>query len=733
MQKIIIDVHKSGPDLDQKSDSPSAGHEHHTQIDVTGTGSNDFAFPSTAELVRRALERAKNNEKEDSSQPTEETADGGSAEDPEETEDPDNLRKIVTGKAARTARKSTSRKSTSRKAFLGDATTTTDTPEPPKDSGKATTTTTTPKTPVKDQAQPTKAPAKEPDKTPTTPSEPSKTPAKTPDKAPTKEPDKALPKKPRPVHAAGKHLLDSADGIQELMIARQFDGLLEERFGDTTSVVQWGKTNMKPKYQAVVISLERQLNKLRESYQLALPSIISALAKRNPNVPVTAVIQKAVQLLDQELAPILYVLEVYAESIKQTRDGRFKQELEAIAVFFEDAFRLYTTGELHCDAQGQPPKKAQLPTSTYQVGDIFMPRFTGSGLATIPGTRGPVGAHALQVPYEMLDFLAINLPLFGHEARHNVFYDIPDLEEELMAAVEKAIRDAHKKGTLKLKSPHISLGKQKEKTIDMLVKLMADWLSEVDADVVGGVLFSGEAFGNNMIMSFPAMMVRDGRVSEKIHLLRTDSRFELLPQENGAVALVFEEHPVDYIRVFIVAAALDELGFKEAATKLRELADFAVGDEKPEEIIYKDANEKDDLVIKFATEDLKALAPIVVKAIIRTPLKSQKGKSCGDLVLWNDKRQTKVNALRDILVKGKADLPLDHGSIMATYVGAAASEAYLQLVRDGKIPATKAAIQVHENALKMIAGLREHAVNLCNVKVVPSKPSTNKGDKKTGK
>ena len=31
------------------------------------------------------------------------------------------------------------------------------------------------------------------------------------------------------------------------------------------------------------------------------------------------------------------------------------------------------------------------------VGDVFLGRLTGSGLATIPGARGPVGAHAVQV------------------------------------------------------------------------------------------------------------------------------------------------------------------------------------------------------------------------------------------------------------------------------------------------------------------------------------------------
>ncbi|MBU6454128.1 MAG: hypothetical protein KGS72_20275 [Cyanobacteria bacterium REEB67] len=634
----------------RKTSPADPGHEHHTQIDGAGTGDADFHFPEPDVLAKRALRRL--------------------------------------ARAERAAKK---RLRKAGKTPVAGAPTT---------PGKITATPTNP--------QPAPEPSSEPA---------SDTSGKDAGKTffeglivPT--PAKVVPAgQTRETYLDGQDLLKAADGLQTLMMNRQFDGFVEQRFGDMVSVAAWGVKYMPTKKLTAVKSLATQLDRLIASYQKTLPKLTADLAKRNPKAPLVAVMNKAVELLDQELARIIYVLEIYIESIKQVRDGRFTAALDATEVFFEDAFTLYTTGDLHCGNSAA----AQLPTSTYKVGDVFMPRVTSSGLATIPGARGPIGANALQLPFEMLDCLMLVLPLLGHEARHNVYHDITGLEQELLDVVEEAIRDAHTAGLIKFEKEDMQLGEQTVKTIDLVVKLFCDWLSEIDADVVGGVLFSGTSFGGNMVMSFPAMMVRDGRVSDKVKLIRTESRFDLVQQKDGNVALVFEEHPVDYIRIYIVAAALEEVGFPAEATKLRQLADFAVGDELPKEIVYKEASGQSDLVVKFATADLLAVAATLVKAIIRKPLKAQLGKSCGDLVMWDKKRQGKVDTLAGLLAVGKSDLPTDMGSIYATYVGAAASQAYLDLIRKGVVDSVTAAKTVNEAALKMIGGLRALSSNQCPV------------------
>jgi len=641
MQKLQIVINTVAARNAAGNGSATPGNEHHTKIDVAGTGSSDFPFPSPEDLVKRSLKRA--------------------------------------------AREARNQRKRDRKA--GKVTKVNDTNLP-----KADTDTGSENLGLLGTL-----------------------------KLPT--PVSVVPAgQTRESYTVGQTILKGADGFQTMMMNRQYDGYYEERFGDMNVIFGWGIGNLPSKYQPAVTSLNTQLGKLRVSYEAALPDLVAKLAKKNPKAPIMAVMQKAVELIDKELMRILYVLNVYAESIKQIRDGRFKLELAAVEVFFEDSFNLYFAGDMHTHADGSVPAK-QLPSSAYRVGDIFMPRVTASGLATIPGARGPVGANALQLPFEMLDILMLVLPLLGHEARHNVYHDITGLEDESLEVLEKAIRAAHAAGVFKFVNEEMEVNGEKVPTIDMVTKLYCEWLGEIDADVVGGVLFSGDAFGDNMIMSFPAMMVRSGKVSSKENLLRTESRFNLHKQKDGSVALVFEEHPVDFVRVKLVAATLDEIGSNKAADRLRQLADFMVGDTLPAEVVYKDADGEVDLVIKFNTADLLAVAPVVAKAIIRTPMKALLGKSNGDLVMWNAKRQAKVEALAAILVKGSSDLPTDIGSIFAPYVGAAATNAYLQLVEGGKMAPEAAAKSVNDNAMKMVAGLRALAANQSVVPAVTATPA----------
>jgi len=627
MDKVTLSIPRIHTISRRKPAPAEPGHEHHTQIDGVGTGSEDFPLGTPEQIVNRALKRAAREE--------------------------------------RRARRRLKRAGKNPKSGTTEVTTTDDKTTPfmgglvvPK-------------------------------------------------------PAQVVPAgQTRDSYTAGQLLLKSADGLQELMMARQFDGFHAKLFGDMEIDIVYGVANLPAKKQPAAKSLARQFYKLSDSWKLSIADLTTRLAKKNPHAPLMAVIMKAAELLEKELAQMIYVLRIYTESIKQIREGRFTRELSATEIFFEDAFQLYFTGDLHCSEEGKAPA-VQLPASTYRVGAVFMARVTSSGLATVPGARGPIGANALQLPYEMLDIIMIMLDLIGHEARHNVFHDLIGLEDEMLDVVEQALRQAHKTGALKFKNEEMMLGKQKMATIDLVVKLMRDWLGEIDADFVGGVLFSGPSFGDSMAISFPAMMVRDGKVSQKVKLLRTDSRFDLVPQPDGTTGLIFEEHPVDYIRIYFVAAALAEIGFHKKAAELRQLADFAVGDELPKEIIYTDAEGKSDLVIRFDTADLLAVAAIMAKAIIRTPLKAQLGKSCGDLVMWNDKRQTKVDILTDLLAQGISILPTNIGSIFATYVGAAACQAYIKLVSQGKMAPAAAAKQVNDAALKMIGGLRSLSNSQC--------------------
>lgn len=506
----------------------------------------------------------------------------------------------------------------------------------------------------------------------------------------------------------GKVLLGVADMMQKSMMARQFDGLYEARFGRLVTAVEWalGKGNMEEEYQPAFQSLNAQLEKLIESYKAALPQLIAELSKRNPGAPLMAVVQKAIELLDEELAQILYVLRVYTDCVEQRRDGKFARQLNSCAFFFKCVHQLYWTGDLESALKGKAT--SPIKGGAEQVGAVFLARVTASGLATIPGSRGPIGAHALQVPYEMLDFLVINFPLFCHESRHNVYHDVVGLEQQATKAMQKDILASIKSGLVKLSVSTITVGKQKIPADQMFVKIITDWLGEIDADGIA-VLFTGESFGDSMISSFPAMMIRDAAVSTKTNLLRTSSHFDLVKTKSG-VALQFEPHPVDYVRVYFVAALFDEIGFPEAATRLRRLADFAVGDEIPENITFEHSDEegKVDLTIEIPTKDFLALAPVVMKSLIRTKHEALGGNSNADLVMWTAKRQEKVVLLKDTLKAGKNDVPDDKGDIHVTYVAAAAISAVFDLVREGKAD-DDTLKQVSENAMVMLETLKARA------------------------
>lgn len=541
---------------------------------------------------------------------------------------------------------------------------------------------------------------------------------------PVREPLRVIPKLPNePADALGKTLVRGATGLQALMVGRQLDGLTYEEFGAQIGTLHWAGTEMPQRYRKGALSLGKQFETLTPRFQEAVLGLLKELQKRNPDAPQSVLIKHAIELLREQLAGFLFISRVYTDSFAQYRDGVYSLELKAINFFYEQMAALFK--RVDPDAPEKMPEG--LASIKYQVGDVYLARFTSMSLATIPGSKGPIGIHALQMPFDFLDVMAIMLPLLAHEFRHNLFDDVVGLADEMRATLKAEIIAAYKAGTLKFKSDEILLGAQKVKTLDLMVKLMVDSIGEIDADIAGGVLFSGTAYLYNMMLSFPAMLVRGTPLEKAKKLLRTESSFKLIAQEDGSKALVFEPHPPDYIRAYIVAAGLEEIGFKAEADECRRLADFAVGSPLPTHITWTqdedeeegaegeslkrargDKAKKSQMVIAFPVEDIKAVAPVVAKAIIRTKLKSLGGRSTLDMIDWNQAREDKVKKLTAVLMAGGSDVPADIGSVYATYVGAAATLAYWTMLHSGAdVDPADTAKAVNSNAMEMIRKLRE--------------------------
>lgn len=501
-----------------------------------------------------------------------------------------------------------------------------------------------------------------------------------------------------------KALLSGADTIQALMVQRQFDAIMEHFLGNMEGTGTWAVNHMDAKFQPAIKAHRRQVGALRSNLEDALPKLLRELSKRHPGVPVSVLLNKALSLIAEELAPIISVLELYTDAFGQYRDGRFARQLRAINLFMEHCFRLFMTGDL----EGNNPV-SQLPTSAYQVGDVLLAGFVGGSLGTIPGTRGPIGLHLLLVPFDMQDFIPLALPLLAHESRHQIFHDVLNLEQDLQAAVREAILADYKSGKLKLSSEKTRIGRYTVPTVDLIVKLMADTIGEIDADIAGGVLMTGPAYLRSMLLSFPAMLIRTGRVKDAKQLLRTSSVYSMVEQEDGRRTLEFEAHPPDAIRTEIGAAGLELIGYGAQARDIREISLEAVGN-MPDYLTWEDSSEKSSTVISIAVEDLRAAAPTVARALIHSSLPSLGGKSTGDRVMWNDNRERKVQLLTDTLLAGKSDLPVGQGSIHAPYVGAAPVRAFWEGLLKGR------------DSAKMLEGLNENTFTMLEaLQALPTK------------
>lgn len=502
-------------------------------------------------------------------------------------------------------------------------------------------------------------------------------------------------------------LFPAAEGLRLMMDDGKYDAIVAERFDDHSDKVQWAKEELavlQPKYLPAIESLEQHLMQLRALYLESLPRVLSVLEAQNPDVDEHTLLDAAIESLDEELSQILNVLRIWTDAFGQLRSGNYKQ-LEAVVFAVEQAFRLFE-GEKPIGPCDPTDDRVHLKTSKFNVGNVFVARFSDQGPATLPGGRGPIGAHALEVPHDEQNIITLMLVLYMHEFRHDVFHDIEGLEDELTMKVMEAINEAVESGEVVLSKKHVNVGRKKVLLKDLLIKFAADTIGEIDADISGGVLLSGLSYAINMISSFSAFNSKGDSVFNTNRLLRTGSYFSLPDVSPNQKTVEFWPHPPDYIRAYIVAAALDEIGYPDQADYCRALADQAVGVPIPEHVVWNSDDPQIKTRIRIPFADIVAVAPVIARTLIRAKLETLDGLSTAELIDWNEHRQKKVDLLVERLMEGRSDIPEGEGDYYATYVAAAATLAYWGLVRKGVTP-RRAAASVNENALEMICKLRE--------------------------
>ena len=500
----------------------------------------------------------------------------------------------------------------------------------------------------------------------------------------------ALPGDDDPDFAA---LRAGANHIQGLIIDRQLDNLLENTFGfgDLFDGIADGK-RLPARFQGPVSDHEKVVNDLHPQVKNALLQVLKQLAQRNPNKKMGELMEVAVQAVGQKVGPIVGILGAYSLAFKQNTNGRFSEQLQSINDFMESCFYVFQGGDMDAFAAGAkvPPP---LNMANYQVGDKLLAAFGGDGLGTIPGGKGPIGLHLLMVQLDMQDWVPQGFPLLGHESTHQVDDDVVVVQGKKVItllqfkqlAFKNALTTAFKSGKLKLTTEKTRIGKYSVPTIDLMVKLFAgDCCGEISADL-GGILQLGGSLHTSMLLSFPAWVVRNGRVKDAKELIRTDTVYSLEEGEDGNLELEFEAHPPDWMRTEISACQYDDIAMPKDAAMLRHMAELCVGGTVPEFLSWTDGAEKSDVVIKLATADIRACAPYA-RSIVRTPLPPLLGKPMTDYVMWTPKRQAKMRMLADLQLAGKSDYPTDKGSIYPHLFGAASATAFSDAITQGRDP-----------------------------------------------
>ena len=497
--------------------------------------------------------------------------------------------------------------------------------------------------------------------------------------------------------ANGSTLWAAAGGMADMMYDGRFEAHLANIFDEPQGVEEWARKHMPAKFQKTVESLRfhwEEIYKLfvgdrdlrRNQIGGALPAVMHAVQANFPGASEDEVIEAAVRVVCNALQQIMNILQLWDSSFKQQRDGKYS-ELLYVTNTLEQCFQLFT-------ADG-------IKTMVMHVGDVFMPRYSEGGPATRPGSRGPLNSHLVDVPYYMRRTLVINMPIFTHEFRHDIYADIPGLPDQMAKAIIEAIQK--NKDKFKFTSDTISLGGQKVSTLDLITQIYVQTLSETDADIAGGVLLTGRAFMTSMIVVFSALNTMGTSIFNANATLRSSSRYGI-DDSSGQPELVVAPHMPDFARAHVGAAALDVLGFKDHANEIRALADQAGGESRPKFITWSNSDPNDKrfkFKIQVPFEDLIQVAYTVAHAIIHTKLECLGNRSTGELVYFDSHKQEKVDRLTALLLAGQSDVPADMGDVYATYVCAAAITAYWQMTKSGVQP-RRAADQVETLSRKMM-------------------------------
>jgi hypothetical protein len=365
-----------------------------------------------------------------------------------------------------------------------------------------------------------------------------------------------------------------------------------------------------PEYREMVDSLAAQLLPAQDQVVAALPMVMDQLRSRYPDASTGQLYQAALQLIGQQLSPILSTIQMWTTGLRQALDPALKDKLRIVRAIVESNLFLALTGNLKIDEIGSKEEIKQLiPTINVSVGDVVLPVLIGpfdSGPAVIPmasGALGPRGGHLAFIPWNLLKRLPFIVPIYGHETGHLLQAVIKNYMQTYTKLAVDTIKKALADGTLVLDEMFIMIGNQKIPAEIFWPMVFMGQLTEQDADHWSDRAVGPAAFISSFVIYMGAMTeVGRGDMDKVDHVLRSGSSYTVVQTKDGKTQIRLEPHPQDFPRIGSWNAAIaDELGYPEQGVYARAYADSEAGTPVPTRITWagqmpKGGDQDDSLV-----------------------------------------------------------------------------------------------------------------------------------------
>ena len=547
-----------------------------------------------------------------------------------------------------------------------------------------------------------------------------------------------------------------AHDFADVMIEGLFSQPVYAFFAEDYRTLGHDKGMLAPEYTEIADSLYAQLKSAEQQVVAALPQVMTELQKRYPDASTGQLYQGALQLIGNELSPILSTVQMWTTGFRQSLDPKLKDTLTLVRAMIESNLFLSLTGNLKLDQiETKGDIKQVIPTINVSVGDVVLPVLVGpfdSGPAVIPmhdGALGPRGGHLAFIPWNLIEVLPLINSIYMHETGHLLQSVIVGFMETYTKLIATTIATGVQNKALIFDEPFVMIGAQKIPADKFWTMVFMGQLPELDADNWGMRTSGPGAFERCFINYVGAMTeVAVGSMDKVDHVLRMGSSYKVVQTKDGKVSIQLEPHPQDGPRIGSWQAAIASLMGYPADSKyavdyaasesgkdakritwVGEMPEGAKGDDGDDSssqgsirsfitwAVKKLARQSDDdtqdagqkqpklPTISASVADYDKVAKLIAAAFLSTKTQCLNGLSLKELVcLTPQMEKDKVDPIKELLKKGVGTLPNDGRHYFFHTIGSASVLALFELVEAG-VDAKEARQRVVTAAMSMMLSL----------------------------